>query len=445
MQAMEIDMESPPVTPATEQQAMLNFGQPSPLHLTVSQNSPFASSRPTTPAAPFSQGAPSPMNHAFPSPMHHTTSSTGAPSPMHHSAPSPAANATPSHGGMQMRQRATQKAPKQEEEPDQFRRFVRTFKTLDVYTKTEESENITTRTGSGGLISIISVCVILFLTLNEIYRFLVPEQHTSIVVDTRPAEPLQINFDITFHALRCSETAIDVMDVSGDMQVAIEANVHRHRLAPDGSTIGKVEYEDHAHDNEAARGAQQLNPMLMAMGLGGFVPNGGPDLHADKRGEGCRVTGKLEVNKVAGNVHIALGGVHSHGKPKESEEHATGVHAGPHNAVGGHHHAGHPQQQHVHQFMIQEMASYNCSHTIHQLSFGELYPGVVNPLDGASQIIPQGAGSAHFQYFVKIVPTVYESSFSTVDTNQFSVTQHTQYIVSRKNQTGNRSELAFRC
>ena len=78
--------------------------------------------------------------------------------------------------------------------------------------------------------------------------------------------------------------------------------------------------------------------------------------------------------------------------------------------------------------MIHEMAQYNCSHTINQFSFGELFPGVVNPLDGTSQIIPRGQGSAHMQYFIKVVPTVYESTFGSVDTNQFSVTQHTQPI-----------------
>ena len=159
------------------------------------------------------------------------------------------------------------------------------------------------------------------------------------------------------------------MDVSGDMQVATEANIHRHRLASDGSVIGKLEYEDHAHDNEAVqRPNAALNPMLAALGLGGgYMPNSGPDQHVDKKGEGCNIVGTLLVNKVAGNVHIALGGVHSHGKPHDSEDHTSAGHAGHPTHDHGHAQAQ-PQQQHIHQFMIQEMATYNCSHTINQVS-----------------------------------------------------------------------------
>ena len=63
------------------------------------------------------------------------------------------------------------------------------------------------------------------------------------------------------------------------------------------------------------------------------------------------------------------------------------------------------------------------SHVIHSLSFGVHYPNRVNPLDGATAILRNGSGV--FQYFVKVVPTTYTSSGGrTVETNQYSVTQH---------------------
>ncbi|OWK02892.1 ERGIC3 [Cervus elaphus hippelaphus] len=50
------------------------------------------------------------------------------------------------------------------------------------------------------------------------------------------------------------------------------------------------------------------------------------------------------------------------------------------------------------------------THYIRHLSFGEDYPGIVNPLDHTNVTAPQGTSagaSMMFQYFVKVVPTVY--------------------------------------
>ena len=72
-------------------------------------------------------------------------------------------------------------------------------------------------------------------------------------------------------------------------------------------------------------------------------------------GEGCRVKGYLEVNKVAGNFHIA------HGESIVKDG------------------------RHIHQFIPAEAHTFNISHTIHSISFGRPYPSmpaIANPLDG---------------------------------------------------------------
>ncbi len=56
--------------------------------------------------------------------------------------------------------------------------------------------------------------------------------------------------------------------------------------------------------------------------------------------EGCNLSGKLQVNKVAGNLHVAMG---------EST------------VRGG---------QHIHLFDYRRSNGFNISHTIHKLSFG---------------------------------------------------------------------------
>jgi endoplasmic reticulum-Golgi intermediate compartment protein 3 len=58
------------------------------------------------------------------------------------------------------------------------------------------------------------------------------------------------------------------------------------------------------------------------------------------------------------------------------------------------------------EYTAYEIEHFNTSHIIHSLGFGEKYPGIHNPLDGVSKIMKTGSGL--FQYFVKVVPTIYE-------------------------------------
>ncbi len=72
-------------------------------------------------------------------------------------------------------------------------------------------------------------------------------------------------------------------------------------------------------------------------------PDFGGSLYADhpmEDNEGCNLSGKLQVNKVAGNFHVAMG---------ESTVR---------------------QGQHIHLFDYQASHGFNISHTIHKLSFG---------------------------------------------------------------------------
>uniref|UniRef100_A0A8C8A952 Endoplasmic reticulum-Golgi intermediate compartment protein n=1 Tax=Otus sunia TaxID=257818 RepID=A0A8C8A952_9STRI len=111
----------------------------------------------------------------------------------------------------------------------------------------------------------------------------------------------------------------------------------------------------------------------------------------EQKNEGCQVYGFLEVNKVAGNFHFA---------PGKSF-----------------------QQSHVHGKLLAFLFQINMTHYIKHLSFGRDYPGIVNPLDGTDVTAQQA--SMMFQYFVKVVPTVYmKVDGEVVRTNQFSVTRH---------------------
>jgi hypothetical protein len=41
---------------------------------------------------------------------------------------------------------------------------------------------------------------------------------------------------------------------------------------------------------------------------------------------------------------------------------------------------------HVHDYALFKQAYFNLSHTVHSLSFGQQFPGIVNPLDGVTKV-----------------------------------------------------------
>jgi hypothetical protein len=222
------------------------------------------------------------------------------------------------------------------------------------------------------------------------------------------------------------------MDVSGDYQINIEHTVYKQRLTLDG-----VPLDEHKHDKDAVNVDSQEEKKALAakrMKEPDYCgPCYGAELQAKqccntcddvreayrKKGwaftpsddieqcyaeilerkmkyakkEGCNLHGHFLVNKVAGNFHFAPG--------------RTFMRA-------------HTQ---IHDYTPYELEHFNTSHVIHSLGFGEYYPGIHNPLDTTSKLVTDG--SALYQYFVKVVPTIYEySDGRQIVSNQYSVTQH---------------------
>ena len=116
--------------------------------------------------------------------------------------------------------------------------------------------------------------------------------------------------------------------------------------------------------------------------------------------EGCRIHGHLEVNKVAGNFHIAPG--------QSFQEHHV----------------------HVHSLRNIRWNMLNTTHYINELSFGQTFPQQINPLSKTKQIpTGQEGGSILYHYYVKIVPSTYVFLNQTqLITNQYSVTKHKKII-----------------
>ena len=119
-------------------------------------------------------------------------------------------------------------------------------------------------------------------------------------------------------------------------------------------------------------------------------------------------SGYVEVNKIQGNLHIAPGNTFNTGQSSHS---------------------------HVHNLIPYEARDVNTSHFIHHFSYGQNYPGRVDPLDDLNAVAKEGA--MMFSYYTKIVPTMYVAvSNSTTKTYQYSVTTHKKSLARGSGEKG---------
>lgn len=259
----------------------------------------------------------------------------------------------------------------------------------------------------------------------------------ELVVDTTRGQKMRINFDITIHKIPCEFLTLDVMDVSGEHQSDIDHDIFKVRLRLDGTPVvpsPKKEEKIGDQSEETAaliKQATELPPDYCGSCYGAPPPPSGccntcedvrnayrrngwtlskvDDIEQCKRDgwvdrlknmdEGCRLYGHVEVNKVAGNIHVAPG--------KSFQQ----------------------QHMHVHDLnpFMANMGKFSTSHKIHRLSFGTEFPDIINPLDDLDR--NDRDEPIMYQYFVKVVPTRYNYLNGTeLDTNQFSVTQHEKLI-----------------
>jgi len=327
---------------------------------------------------------------------------------------------------MALRQRKVQSHV--ETEPPVLSPVLETFKSLDAYPKT--LDDFKERTSSGAAVSIVSCSVIALLVLSELRAYFTPVTTDHLYVDTTRGQRIRININVSFPSMPCAGLNLVAMDVAGEQQIDVVNNIVKTRWSLDGRTnlgpllddeqvrrrLGRSCGPCFAHLDKAKQAAAAqiasdrccnacsdvkslFNSLDKELGLKWELhplcqheavmldPARLETIH-----EGCNLFGHLEVNKVAGNFHVAPG------KAFQSS-----------------------QGQLVHEFKPFDTHKYNISHVIHSLSFGVHYPSRVNPLDGATAVLRNGSGV--FQYFAKVVPTTYVyADGKTIESCQYSVT-----------------------
>jgi endoplasmic reticulum-Golgi intermediate compartment protein 3 len=103
------------------------------------------------------------------------------------------------------------------------------FTRLDAFTKTVEDARV--RTTSGGVVTITSLLVILFLMWGEWSEYRRITVKPELVVDKGRGEKMEIHMNITFPRMPCELLTLDVMDVSGEVQSGVMHGVKKVRLA----------------------------------------------------------------------------------------------------------------------------------------------------------------------------------------------------------------------
>ena len=346
------------------------------------------------------------------------------------------------------------------------------FTKLDAFTKTVEDARI--RTTSGGIVTLASLLLILYLVWGEYADYRRITVHPELIVDKGRGEKMEIHMNISFPRVPCELLTLDVMDVSGEVQTGVMHGVNKVRLAPiaEGGAVideGKALLELGGKEaavhldpgycgecygapspgnaiksgccNTCAEVRDAYASVSWSFGRGENVEQCEREHYSEhldeQRREGCRIEGGIRVNKVVGNFHFAPGKSFSNGN------------------------------MHVHDlenyFAGAEGTEHTFSHTVHQLRFGPQLPDDVvkrvgakgmqwsnhhlNPLDGTAQQTDEKA--YNFMYFVKVVSTAYlplgwertgsildiphelielggygKGEAGSIETHQYSVTSH---------------------
>jgi len=278
---------------------------------------------------------------------------------------------------------------------------------FDVFSKVHE--NHMQKSQAGGAVTVVTSFIIAVLFWTELSEFCTVEVVDTISVDTRLNQKLPIGLNITFPHLRCGEISVDTVDSAGDNQVDVHGGLEKLSIdaqgrinpieftAKKGECLSCGEGEDEAH--KCCNTCQELKDAYLAKDKTYYSIL---DTAIQCKGSvGCLVAGQVTVNKVSGNVHVALG--------------RSTVREG----------------KHVHEFNMQDVSDgFNTSHSVSWITFGEQVPGVLSPLDGTTKIVKHGAFMFH--YYLKLVPTVFVSRWGTETfTNQYSVTDSSRNVLVR--------------
>ncbi|GAA5962260.1 hypothetical protein JCM3765_004723 [Sporobolomyces pararoseus] len=340
------------------------------------------------------------------------------------------------------------------------RRFA-SVRGIDAFGKTMEDVKI--KTGFGGMLTLVSLSLILALTLYEFVDYRRVHMEPSIVVDRSRGEKLVVNLNVTFPRVPCYLLSVDIMDISGEHQNDVNHDLLKTRISQEGKTIMAAS-KGKELTGDAERIARQKAEGYCGTCYGGTPPTEGPnpgccnscddvreayvrrgwsfvnpdsieqcvaegwsDKIKEQSTEGCNLAGRVHVNKVIGNFHLSPG--------RSFQANAMHVHdLVPYLQGGSKHDFGHE----IHHFSFASESEDEFWKAGSRGSKGKERTkkelGIVDPLDGIKAHTEES--NYMFQYFLKVVSTQFEFlDGRELHTHQYSVTQYERDL-SNKNQQG---------
>uniref|UniRef100_A0A671PM72 Endoplasmic reticulum-Golgi intermediate compartment protein n=1 Tax=Sinocyclocheilus anshuiensis TaxID=1608454 RepID=A0A671PM72_9TELE len=225
-------------------------------------------------------------------------------------------------------------------------------KELDAFPKVPESYVETT--ASGGTVSVLAFTAMALLAFFEFFVYRDTWMKYEYEVDKDFTSKLRINIDITV-AMRCQFVGADVLDLAETMVASdgLQYEPVVFELSPQQRLWHRtlLLIQNHLREEHSLQDVLFKNVMKGAPTA--LPPREDDPIHPLNA---CRIHGYLYVNKVAGNFHITVG---------KAIPHPRG---------------------HAHLAALVSHETYNFSHRIDHLSFGEEIPGILNPLDGTEKV-----------------------------------------------------------
>ncbi|KAG9123904.1 hypothetical protein FRC07_013558 [Ceratobasidium sp. 392] len=215
--------------------------------------------------------------------------------------------------------------------------FLGVFKGFDGFGRTTQDAKLKTR--SGAFLTVLSAAIVfIFTIINFIdYRRVVVD--SLIIVDRSRGEKIMVKMDITFPRVPCYLLSLDATDISGETQQDISHNMAKTRLDSQGQIIHE-KYLNNQLDNDVEKSikdrpkgycgscygagphgkacCQTCESVRKAYleqgwmfenpeGIEQCVHEGWTAKIQHQSSEGCRIAGRVRVNKVSGNFHFSPG------------------------------------------------------------------------------------------------------------------------------------------
>ena len=262
------------------------------------------------------------------------------------------------------------------------------IKRFDAFPKVEEDYQ--RQSSSGGCVTIAILLALSLLTLFEISSFITPDLHYEYSLDKDFENKVVFNVDIVVPMV-CDFLGPDLLDVAGGQIKS--STVLSEQPAAFQMSEKQEKWFDRKRKLRTRTGEDlysSLNDIIRGQAAH-LTPFPSDEQAPTSEFDSCRIFGSVPVNKVTGNFHIFIGKAISHPM-------------------------GH---SHLNPFIGKQ--SYNFSHRINNLSFGDK-SNIVNPLE--AEIVLTEEKEILYLYFLRVVPTIFRTSKHSTDlAYQYSVTQ----------------------